>query len=150
MCIYIYLSQISLLSLIFSHSVLPSIWLLSPSTLAFHYSSAWEIVFRMIPVISDDFCITISYVIWVSRSRDSPINIQTSNIVDWHRNRSLKIASSYISLFEHGQRLNSTVSYHANNRKFGRMLRWLWQNPFDMKCEHDGVDATLSIIESQT
>ena len=88
------------------------------------------------------FYIAISYGIWVSRSLDSPVNIHTSNIVNWYRNRSSKTTSSYILLFEHGRRLNSPVSNHTTNRKFGRMLRWFWQYLFHMQYEHEGVEIT--------
>ena len=76
------------------------------------------------------FCIAISYAIWVLRSRDSRINIHIPNIVKWYRNRSAKTTSSYILLFDHGRRLNSSVSNQANNRKLGRMLGWFCQYLF--------------------
>ena len=76
--------------------------------------------------------------------------MHTSNIVNWYRNRSSKTTSSYILLFEHGRRLNSTVSNHANNRKFGRMLRWCWKYLFHMQSEHEGVEIAISIFEFQT
>ena len=87
---------------------------------------------------------------WVSRSLDSPINIYTSNIVNWYRNRSSITTSSYILLFGHGRRLNPVVSNHAINRKFGRMLRWFWHYQFHMQYEHEGVEMELSILEFQT
>ena len=93
--------------------------------------------------------IAISYAIWVSRNLDSPINIHTSNIVNWYRNQSLKTASSYILFFERGKRLNSTVSNHGNNRKFGKMLRWFWQYPFHMQHDHDGVEITYQYSNSK-
>ena len=118
-----------LLSLISAHSLRPSIYLLSPSKLALHDSPAWEICFPH----QDNyqwgiFYIAISYAIWVSRRLDNPINIHTSNIFNWYRNRTSKITSSYILLVENGGRLNSTVSNHGNNRKFGKRLRWFLQN----------------------
>ena len=88
--IYIYVYIISLLSLISSHSLRPSIYLLLPYKIAFHYSPAWEIASRIKQVTSGDFCIAISYAIWVSRCRNSPVNIHTSNIVNRYQNRSLK------------------------------------------------------------
>ena len=51
---YIYKYQISLLFLMSSHSLPPSIYPLSPSKLAFHYSPAREIVSRIKPVTSVD------------------------------------------------------------------------------------------------
>ena len=83
---------------------------------------------------------------WVYRSRDSHINKHTSKIVNWYRNRSAKTTLSYILLFEHGWRLNSTVYNHKNNRKFGRMRRWFRQHLFHMQYEHGGVEITLSIL----
>ena len=55
MYIYIYKSHTSLLSLIAPHSLRPSIFLLSPSKLAFHYSFAWEIFSCIMPVTSANF-----------------------------------------------------------------------------------------------
>ena len=132
-----------------THSLRPSIYLLSPSKLAFHNSAAWEIVFRIKSVTVVNFYIAISYAIWVSRSLDSHFNIHTSNIVNWYRNRTSKTTSSYILLFEHGRRLNSTVSNHANNRKFGRMLRWFWQCLFHMEYEHERVELTYQYSNSK-
>ena len=146
----LYISKISLLSLISSHSLRPSTYILSSSELALHYSPAWEIVFRIKPVISGDFYIAISYAVWVTRSRDSPVNIHTSNIVNWYQNRSLKTISSHILLFEHRRRLNSTVYNHANNRKFGRMLWRFWNHLLYMQYEHKGVKIAISIHEFQT
>ena len=94
------------------------------------------------------FYIAISYAIWVSRSLDSPINILTSNIVNWNRNRSSKTTSSYILSFEHGRKLNSTVSNHANNGQFGRMLRRFWQYLFHMQYEHEGVEINYQYTNS--
>ena len=68
-----------------------------------------------LPVVM--FYITISYATWVPRSRDSPFNINNSNIVNWYRNRSAKTTSSYILLFEHCRQLNSTVSNYAKKYK---------------------------------
>ena len=67
----------SLLSLISSHYLRSSIYLLflSPSTLAFHYSPHEKSFSASCQLPVTIFYITISYVIWVSRSRDSPINI---------------------------------------------------------------------------
>ena len=132
-----------------SRSLRPSIYLLSPSKIALHYSPEWEIVFRIKPVTSDDFYIAISYLIWVSKNLDSPINIHTSNIVNWYRNRSSKSTSSYILLFVHGKRLNSRVSNHANNGTFGRMLRWFWQYLIHMLYEHEWVDITYQYSNSK-
>ena len=87
-----------------------------------------------------NFYIAISYAISVSRSLDSHINMHTSNLGNWLGNRSSKTTSSSILFFEHGRRLNSTVSNHANNRKFGRMLRWFWMYLFHMQYEHEGVE----------
>ena len=95
-------------TLISSNSLRPSIYLFSPSKLAFHYSPAWDIVSHIMPVTSDGFHITISYSIWVSKIRDSHTHTHTQNIVNWYRNRSTKTISSYILLFEHGRRMNST------------------------------------------
>ena len=148
--IYIYTYTISLLSLISSHSLRPSIYLLLPYKIAFHYSPAWEIDSRIKKVTSGDFYIAISYAIWVSRSRDRPMNRHTSNIVNWYQNRSLKTVSSCILLFEHSRRLNSIVSNHANNRKFGIMLRWFWHHLLYMQYEHEGVKIAISILEFQT
>ena len=47
--------MISLLSLISSHSLRPSISLLLPYKIAFHYRPAWEIVSRIKQVTSGDF-----------------------------------------------------------------------------------------------
>ena len=52
-----------MLPLIYSHSLRPSIYLFSASKLAFHYSPACEIVFRIHPVTSGEFYIAISYAI---------------------------------------------------------------------------------------
>ena len=112
-CIYI----ISLLSLISSHSLRQSIYLLLPYKIAFHYSPAWEIVSRIKQVTSGDFYLAILYAIWVWRSRDSHINTRIPKIANWHRNRIAKTASPYISLFGHGRRLNSIVSDHAKQWK---------------------------------
>ena len=102
-------------------------------------------------VISLDFYTTISHAIWVSKSRDSPINIQTSNIDNWYGNRSAKTISSYVLSFGHGRRLNSTVSKHANNRKLDRQFRrWFRQYLFHMRYEHEGVEITLSTLYSET
>ena len=60
---YRYKSKISLLSLISSHSLRPSIYLLSASKLVFRYSPAWEIVIRIKTFTSGDFYIAISYAI---------------------------------------------------------------------------------------
>ena len=92
--------------------------------------------------------VSISYPIWAWRSRDSIINSGIPNIVNWQRNWSAKTESSYISLFEYGRRLNSTVSNHANNKKFGRMLRWFWQYLFHMQYEHEGVEIAISVLGS--
>ena len=67
---------------------------------------------------------SVIYAIWAWRSQDSHSNTWITNTANWQRNRSATSASSYILLFEHGRRLNSGVSNQANNRKFGRMLRW--------------------------
>ena len=131
-----------------SHSLRLSIHLLSLPKLALHYSPAWEIIFCIKPVTSGDFDIAISYTIWVSRRLDSPINIHTSNIVNWYGNRSSKTTSSYILLFEHGKRLNSSVSNHANNGKFGRMPQWFWQYLFNMQYEHEWVETTYQYSNS--
>ena len=96
------------------------------------------------------FYIAMSYAMWASRSRDNPVNIHTSSIVNWYQNRSLKTISSYVLLFEHSRRLNSIVSNHANNRKFGRMLRWFWNHVSYMQYEHEGVKRAISILELQT
>ena len=125
------------------------IYILSPSKLAIHYSLAWDIVFRIKPVTSGDFYIAISYAIWVSRSLDSPINIHTTNIANWYRNRSPKTTSSYILLFEHSRQLNSTVSNHANIRKFGRILRRFWQYLFRMQYQYEGVKITYQYSNSK-
>ena len=147
--IYIYIYIISLLSIKSSHSLRPSIYLLLPYKIAFHYSPAWESpASSKLPVVI--FYIAIWYAIWVSRSRDSPVNIHTSNIGNWYQNRPLKTISSYILLFEHSRRLNSIVSNHANNRKFGRMLRWFWHHLLYMQYEHEGVKIAISIHEFQT
>ena len=149
--IYIYIYMISLLSLISSRSLRPSIYLLLPYKIAFHYSPAWEIVSHIKQVTSGDVIyISISYAISVERSRDSPVDIHTSNIVNWYQNRSLKTMSSYILLFEHRRRFNSIASSHANNRKFSRMLRWFWHHLLYMQYEHEGVKITISILEFQT
>ena len=147
---YIYKSQISLLSLMSSHSLRQSIYLLSPYQLAFHYSPAWEIVSLIKQVTSGDFLYSYFICIRVSRSRDSPVNIHTSNIVNWYQNRSLKTISSYILWFEHSRRLNSIVSNHANNGKFGRMQRWFWHHLLYIQYEHEGVKIAISILEFQT
>ena len=137
--IYIYIYQIYLLSIMSSHSLWSSTYLLSPSKLAFHYCPAWEIVSRIKPVTSGDFlyCYFICS-ISIKESR-YPININSSNIVNWYRNRSPKAASCYVLLFEHGRRLNSSVSNHDNNRTFARnaatilvvsisLAIWAWRN----------------------
>ena len=84
----------------------------------------------------------------MSRSLDRPINIHTTNIVNWYRNRSSKTTSTYILLFEHGRRLNSTILNHANNEKFGRMLRSFWHYQFHMQYENDGVEITYQYSNS--
>ena len=50
-----YISNCLLLSLISSHYLRLTIYLLSPSVLAFHYSPAWAIVPHIMPVASSDF-----------------------------------------------------------------------------------------------
>ena len=53
------------LSLMSSHSLRPSIYLLSPYKLAFHYSPAWQIASQVMRVNwSDFFDITISNAIY--------------------------------------------------------------------------------------
>ena len=52
--IYIYIYNFSV-SLISSHSQRPSIYLLLPYKIAFHYSTAWDIVSRIKQVTSGDF-----------------------------------------------------------------------------------------------
>ena len=133
-----------MLFIISFHSFCPSIYLFSMSQLAFHYSPAWEIISRicLLPVVI--LYIAISYAIWVSWRRDSPVNIHTSNIVNWYRNRLAITISSHILLFGHGRRLNSTVSNHTNNRKFGWIRRWFWKYLFHMQYDHEGVEITLS------
>ena len=44
--------------------------------------------------------------------------------------------------FKHGRQLNSTVSNHANNMIFGRMLRRFWKYLFHMQYEHERVEIT--------
>ena len=78
--IYIYISQISLLLPMPSNSLRPSIYLLSPFKLAVHCRFVWDIASRIKPVISGDVLYIYLYAIWVSRSRDNPINTHTSNI----------------------------------------------------------------------
>ena len=148
--IYVYIYIASLQSLISSHSLRPSMYLLLPYKIAFYYSPAWEIVSRIKQVTRGDLYKAISYTIWVSRRRDSPVYIHTSNIVNWYQNRSLKTISSYIFLFEHSRRLNSIVSNHANNRKFGRMLRWFCQYLLHMQYEHEWIEIAMSIHQFQT
>ena len=77
------------------------------------------------------------------------VNMHTLNIVNLYRNRSSKITSSYILLLQHGRRLNSTVSNHAHNINFGRMIRWFWKYRFHMQYDYEGVEIALSILEFQ-
>ena len=72
------------------------------------------------------------------------------SLVNWYRNRSSKTTSSYILPYTNGRQLNSTVSNHANNRKFGRMLRRFWHQLFHMRYDHEGVEISISILEFQT
>ena len=67
-----------LLSLMSSHSLRPSIYLLSPSKLAFHYSPAWEIVSRIMPVTSGDF--SYSYFTCNMSIKESICTLQTQSI----------------------------------------------------------------------
>ena len=151
MYIYIYKSQISLPTIISSHCLRLTIYLFSPSTLAFHYITACEIISRIMPVTKGDFLyMFISYAIWVYRSRESHLKKHTSNIVNWYENRSSKTLLSDILWFEHGGRLNSSVSYHASNRKFGRMQRWFCQYLSHMQYEHEWIEISISIHEFQT
>ena len=53
-------------------------------------------------------------------------------------------------LVEHCRRPNSSVSNQANNRQFGRILRWFWQYLFYIQYEHEGAKIALSIHEFQT
>ena len=76
--IYIYKSQISRLSLMSSHSLRPSIYLLSPYKLAFHCSPAWEIVSRIMPVTSGDF--SYSYFTCNMSFKESLCTLQTLSI----------------------------------------------------------------------
>ena len=94
--------------------------------------------------------VSIAYAIWAWRSRDSLIITRLLNIVNGYRKRSAKTTSSYSLSFEYVRRLKSTVWNHTIIIKFGRMRRWFWQYLLHMQHEHEVVDITLSILDSQT
>ena len=145
----LYKSKISLLSLISSHSLRPSICLLSSSKLAFHYSPALEIAFRINTVTSGD-CLY-SYIICnmsINESRQ-PYQYKHFKHSQLISESIIETTSSYILSFEHGIQLNSTISSHANNRKFGGMLRRFWQYLFHMQYEHQGVEITHQYSNSK-
>ena len=106
--IYIYKSQIFLPTLIYSHSLRLSIYLFR--RLNYHFTtSCMRDRFPHHASYQWWFFITTSYAIWVHRRRYIHINPHTSNIANWHRNRTAKTISSHILSFEHGRRMNSTV-----------------------------------------
>ena len=133
-----------------SHSLRPSIYLLSPYKLAFHNSPAWQIVSRIKPVTSGDFLY--SHVICNMSIKESREPYQYTNFKHSQLISELIIENHIIVhlVFEYGRRLNSTVSNHSNNRKFFRMPRWFWQYLFHMQYEQERVEIDLSILEIQT
>ena len=87
------------------------------------------------------FYIAISYVIWVSRNLDSLINIHTSNVVNWYRNRTTKTTASYILLLNMADDWIQLYQIMQYNRPFG-MLRCFWQYLFHMQYENEGDEIS--------